>query len=119
MVGVALPDDGVTAETDVVASFLIGELPVVLTGSVGGAAPDYNEWTLYGMKKMVRLYDWYKLRVADAGTDFAEVMPERGARPLQLELDEVANMIQGEAHVLPTLADGLAVQKVIEELLEG
>jgi len=41
-------------ESTVRAQLQAGDVPILLTGDVGGSAPDYNEWTLYGSKASYR-----------------------------------------------------------------
>ncbi len=52
-------------ETTVRTELLAGDTPVSLTGDIGGRAPDYNEWTLYGSRASYRLQDWSRLTVGD------------------------------------------------------
>ena len=114
---VTFPDDGETAETQVMAQFRCGNVPVLVIGGVGGAAPDYNSWTMYGSQRSVRLYNWRNLQNAVADEEFADVPEEGFVIPLSTELDALAAMLRGEAHDLPDLAAGLAVQQVVESLL--
>jgi predicted dehydrogenase len=100
------------------AQFLAADVPTSLHGSVGGAAPDFNEWTLYGSKRSYRIQDWGHLTVADTSS-WADLVTRGEPRPrLFHQLDELAAMIDGEPHSLPTMADGFEVQEVVEGLLE-
>ena len=113
---VIFPKDGETAETQVVAHFRCGDVPVLLMAGVGGAVPDYSEWTLYGTERTVRLDDWRGMQTATATDRFTDV-PGDGSDLLLNQLSGLDLMLRGEAHDLPDLAAGLAVQQVVEGLL--
>lgn len=104
-------------ESTVRARLLAGDTPVLLTGDVGGRAPDYNEWTLYGSQASYRLHDWNKLTI---GTD--ERWDEHPPDPpptdgLHRQLDAVIQMVNGQPHQLPTFNDALRIQEVVEAIL--
>ena len=65
-------------------------------GDVGGRAPDFNEWTLYGSMASYRIQDWNKLMVGDDGgwRDLQPTSPP--ARGLAEQLDAVARDDEGE-----------------------
>lgn len=104
-------------ETAVHAQLKAGEVPVSLTGYVGVRAPDHYEWTLYGTLASYRLQDWYTLEVGrDDG--WQALQPEcPPAQGLQAQLDAVTKMLGGEANPLPTFAEALRVQEVVEAIL--
>lgn len=104
-------------ESTVRARLLAGDTPVLLTGDVGGRAPDYNEWTLYGSQTSYRLQDWNKVTF---GNDDGWREPPQGPPPadgLNQQLDAVIQMVNGQPHQLPTFADALRVQEVVEAIL--
>lgn len=108
---------GEGSETFVDANLEAGGLPIAVVGGVGGAAPDYNEWTLYATERSIRLQDWSRLRIADRGR-WHDAMPEREAKPhLGDQLDSLADMLAGRPHPLPDFAAGLEVEEVIEGIL--
>lgn len=110
------PDDPELAESYVVARLTANGIPITVVGGVGGCAPDYNEWTLYGSKRSYRLQDWGLLKVATAQRWF-DVLPEvEEPAPLQRQLDALAQTLSGTPS-LPTLEDGLRVQQLVEALL--
>ncbi len=114
----ATVDRGPTGtESTVRAELRAGEIPVLLTGDVGGRAPDYNEWTLYGSQASYRLQDWYQLTIAndDGWRDLNPDPPP--AEGLQRQLDAVIQMIHGRPNPLPTFADALRVQELVEAIL--
>lgn len=104
-------------ESTVRARLLAGEIPVLLTGDVGGRAPDYNEWTLYGSQTSYRLQDWNKLTIGsdDGWSEPPPALPPAGG--LNQQLDAVIQMVEGHPNRLPTFADALRVQELVEEIL--
>lgn len=104
-------------ETTVRARLQAGEVPVLLTGDVGGRAPDYNEWTFYGSRASFRLQDWYQLKVGnDAG--WRDLQPTKPpTEGLKEQLDAITEMLLGRPNPLPTFADALRVQEVVEAIL--
>lgn len=104
-------------ETRVVADLLAGEVPVSLVGGVGGAAPDFNRWTLYCENRSFRVEDWSIVSISDGGV-WRELEPEDGElRGAETQLDELAKLLRGGDSQLPTLRDGLDVMRVVEGLL--
>jgi predicted dehydrogenase len=113
---------GGRSETAVAARLTAGALSVTLKGSVGTTAQDdSNTWTLTGDAGAVRIRDWaHAERLVDgAWQPDASALPQDQARPLVLrrQLAAVAAMTRGQPHPLATLAEALAVQRVVETVL--
>jgi predicted dehydrogenase len=107
------------AETHAMARFDHGGVPVTFAGSVGGAGPDLVEFTLWGAARSYRLSAFYQLTVSDGG-DWANAMPEipdPAGDAYALQLDHLAAMMDGGAHVLPDFRAALRVQELVEGLL--
>jgi predicted dehydrogenase len=104
-------------ESLVRAKLQAGSVPAVLVGDVGGRAPDFNEWTLYGSRASYRIQDWNELKVGNDGRwrDLQPTSPP--AHGLEEQLDAVIQMVSGRPHPLPTFADALRVQELVEEIL--
>ncbi len=104
-------------ESAVRAKLQAGEVPVLLTGHVGGRAPDYNEWTLYGTRASYRIQDWRELKVGgdDGWRDLQPHSPP--TQGLEEQLDAVMQMLRGLPNPLPTFADALRVQELVEAIL--
>ncbi|BBK30992.1 putative dehydrogenase [Stella humosa] len=116
---------GDKAEEVIAATLTAGEVPVRLSGRVGGTdKADHNRWTLEGDLGAIRLSDWSVAeRRQPDGTwrEAADAMPNEKARPLVLkrQLDSVAAMAHGRPHPLATLGEALDVQRVVEAILAG
>lgn len=104
-------------ETAVRARLRAGEVPVLLTGDVGGRAPDYNEWTLYGSQASYRLRDWFDLRAGDDDGWRDPLLNPSPQEGLSGQLDAVVDMLAGRPHRLPTFADAFRVQEIVEAIL--
>jgi predicted dehydrogenase len=104
-------------ESAVRAKLQAGGVPVLLIGDVGGRAPDFNEWTLYGSRASYRIQDWNQLEVGD-DDGWRDLQPEPpSGQGLEEQLDAVAQMLRGLPHPLPTFADALRVQELVETIL--
>lgn len=120
---ITYPADGKTAETAIDAHLTAGTVPVTLAGRVGEtSADDSNNLTVTGSKGALRLYDWAGLQ-RRGPSGWREVDFGPGPAPRQrsatTQLDQLAALVEGRAHGLPTLAEGLAVQRCVETLLKG
>jgi len=112
-------EDPTQSETRVAAELLAGGVPVSLVGGVGGAAPDFNRWTLYARERSYRVEDWSQVSVADA-SGWKDLGPEPGeAHGASGQLDGLAALLTGEPHPLPSLADGLGVLRIVEAMHAG
>ena len=104
-------------ETAVRAQLRAGDVPVLLTGDVGGCAPDHNEWMLYGSQASYRIQDWHALEVGDEN-GWRDLQPDTPpAEGFEKQLDAVSQMLHGRPNPLPTFADALRVQELVEAIL--
>lgn len=115
------PADGVSSERALTARLRAGGVPVSVAARVGGSLPDFNRMTLVGSQGAVELHDWFGLRRRrGAGEWIAEGTPQSNRQIGQSgQLDQVAAMIEGRPHTLPSFAEALAVQETIEAVLKG
>jgi predicted dehydrogenase len=112
------PDDETKAESTIMATLYAGNIPITISGGVGGTAPDYNAWTLYGTERSFRLQDWGFLHISTAGRWY-DVLPETSnTTPMSLQLDALAQTLEGNPS-LPDLEAGLRVQELIESFLNS
>jgi predicted dehydrogenase len=113
--------DPAAAETALSATLRSGGVPVTVSASVGGTAPDLIEARFVGAATEWRLSDWYRLEVADAQAPQGRPAPGLPADPrlasYQRQLDQLHAMLSGDAHSLPDFADALAVQRIVEAML--
>ena len=110
------------SERGIQASLRAGDVAITLSGSVGSTdKDDHNLWTLTGDRGAIRLRDWAAAERLVDGVWIADgaAMPQDRARPLvlQRQLAGVAAMVRGEPHPLATLAEALAVQRIVEAIL--
>ncbi|MDJ0949166.1 MAG: Gfo/Idh/MocA family oxidoreductase [Alphaproteobacteria bacterium] len=112
---------GEMAETHILARLDCDGVPVGILGQAGGVGPDIVEFTVWGDEGSCRVRDWYRLDESH-DTAWTEVAlgAENPAEAAYLrQLDNLAALLDGEAHSMPSFAEALAVQEVIEALLQG
>jgi predicted dehydrogenase len=115
--------NGETSERGIEAVLTAGDIPIRLSGGVGGTGEDdHNIWCLDGSSGSIRIRDWAMPERLDADGNWvaaAGALPADKARPLVLtrQLDKVAAMTRGEAHNLATLREALEVQETVETML--
>ena len=109
------------AETQLSAFMRAGHIPVTLVATTGGDSQDMVRASLLGKHTEWRLEDWYKLVRLDsqhpAGISLVQDADPRTAT-YQGQLDQLACMMQGQAHSLPNFETALRVQQVVEDLLD-
>jgi predicted dehydrogenase len=114
--------DPARAETAIVAEMHANDVAVTLDGAVAGEADDHNLWTVSCARGALRIRDWHGLERRNGGgwtpiesssIDDMRIVAGRA------QLDELAALLEGRAHTLPTLREGLNVQRTIESLLRG
>jgi hypothetical protein len=110
------------AETAIAAEMRAGDVPVTLDGRVGGDADDHNLWTVTCARGALRIRDWHGLEHRDV--DGWRVMEASSIGEMRVvagraQLDDLAFLLEGRPHALPSLREGLGVQRTIEALLRG
>jgi predicted dehydrogenase len=109
------------AETGVSATLSCRGIPISLSGSVGGQAPDLIEARFIGATRELRLSDWYRLEAFQPGSPSGQPVPGLPADPRQAtyqrQLLQLQALLAGQQHTLPGFSDALAVQTLIENLL--
>ena len=113
------PSDRGAAETAITATLMAGQIPVSVTGRVGGEIDDLNRWILTGSQGAFELHDWFRVKRRINGgwleIDFGEGSVCDMA--IRAQLDALDAMLSGRPHPLPSFREGLAVQECIEALL--
>jgi predicted dehydrogenase len=112
-------DDPALCETDLAARFSAGGVPVTVRGTVGGMAPDLQDIVIRGSARSLRISNFYQIAESDGGAwvDLTPVAADPRAAALARQLDGVAAWLDGTAHPLPSAADALAVQELVEGML--
>ncbi len=115
------PADGVSSERALQALLKAGGVPVTVDAKVGGSLPDSNRMTLIGSTGALELHDWFGLRRRRGDSDWMPLGTPQSNRQIgqSAQLDQLAQMIEGHAHTLPSFAEALAVQETIEAILKG
>jgi predicted dehydrogenase len=109
------------AETALSATLRCAGVPVTVSASVGGAAPDLIEARFVGDGREWRLSDWYRLEAFDAESPQGRPVSGLPADPrlasYRRQLDQLHAMLSGDVHSLPDFAEALAVQRIVEAML--
>lgn len=117
----AYPDGvvGTLCETHLLAQLDCAGMPVSFAASVGGAGPDLVEYTVWGAKRSLRLYDWSRLFVSEGG-DWREELtdiPDKRRHGYMAMLDNFAGQLAGKPHSMASFREALSVQELIEAML--
>ncbi|MBM3533351.1 MAG: Gfo/Idh/MocA family oxidoreductase [Alphaproteobacteria bacterium] len=110
------------AETALDARVIFGNVHAAISGRVGSTTvADRNVTTVEFEQGGVRLVDWMsvEIREGDKWRPPGDGAEELRRRAQVGQLDALAAMLAGRAHRLPTLAEGLTVQRCVEGLLKG
>jgi predicted dehydrogenase len=111
------------SEVAVRARLRAGDVPVTVSGKVGGTDRDEsNEWRLEGDGGAIRLRDWSLAERLEADGTFrpaADALPNERMRPMVLrgQLDKLAALTLGQKQDLATLREALEVQEAAEAIL--
>lgn len=117
---VTYPDDGITAETSLTAELDFGGVPLFIKAAIGGAGPVGTEYTIWGSKMSYRLHSGGRISSSNGGgwtEEFTDI-EDIGSNDRQRNLDGAAAHFSGAPVTMPNAADGFAVQKLIETILE-
>lgn len=110
------------AETAIAAEMRANDVMVTLDGRVAGEADDHNLWTVTCARGALRIRDWQGLeRRNGEGWSVMETSSIEEMRVVsgRTQLDDLAALLEGRPHGLPSLREGLGVQRTIEALLRG
>lgn len=107
------------AESHLSAMLEVGGYPFSIACSAGGSGPDLVEYTLWGERSSCRIVDWNRLFTSHGEAWRAEREDVRDPREAGYErqLANAASALAGQAHSMPTFADALSVQRLIEAML--
>ncbi len=104
-----------SSESYVRANYLSNNIPVRLTCSIGGAAPERNEWTLFGKSKSVRYSGWNKVEIGDEN-GWSEIETENEGS-VAAQLNEIKKLLNNKPNKLATFQEAFEVQKVVENTI--
>jgi len=118
------PADPALCELDLLARLETADgRPVTILATTGGQQPDRQEVTVRGSRLNHQFREFYQLWRSDGGP-WAEAVdwttgedPRRSA--LQRQLTQADLWLQGHPHLLATAEEALAVQELVEAMLEG
>ena len=113
------PPDGVSAETRLTAELDFGGVPLFVKAACGGAGPVGTVCTIWAEKQSFRLHPGGLMRSA-GGAQWREEfagLTDIAHQDRKRTLDGVAAQLAGEAAGMASIADALAVQELIEEIL--
>jgi len=115
------PADESLCETAVQAELNFGGVHVYLSGINGGAGPVGVEYTIWAEEKSFRLSSGGSFQSSN-GSDWSdEPIPsqEKDRNDAHRQLDGVVRVLEGDDRAMPNMADGLAVQELVEGILSG
>ena len=117
------PEDPTLCELDMLARLTTADgKPVTVMATTGGQQPDRQEVTVRGSRMNHQFREFYQLWRSDGGPwvealDWTTEDPRTSA--LQRQLSEVDLWLRGQPHKLATAEEALAVQELVEAMLEG
>ncbi len=116
------PQDPSLCELDMLARLTTADgRPVTIMATTGGMQPDRQEVTVRGSRMSHQFREFYQLWRTDGGPwqealDWSQEDPRSSA--LQRQLNEVDRWLRGQPHKLATAQEALAVQELIEDMLD-
>ena len=113
----AFPDDPNKAETRLVAELEFGGVPTVINAACGGAGPVGTQYTLWADRKSFMLHSGGRISETDGENWKPLFEDDDGEDDIARNIGAVARAFRGEPVTVATLADGLAVQKIVEALI--
>lgn len=117
------PQDPTLCELDMLARLTTADgRPVTVMATTGGQQPDRQEVTVRGSRMNHQFREFYQLWRSDGGPwqealDWSTEDPRTSALPRQLT--EADLWLKGQPHKLATAEEALAVQELVEAMLEG
>jgi predicted dehydrogenase len=117
------PQDPTLCELDMLARLTTADgRPVTVMATTGGQQPDRQEVTVRGSRLNHQFREFFQLWRSDGGP-WVEAVDWRTEDPrtsaLQRQLSEVDLWLRGKPHKLATAEEALAVQELVEAMLQG
>jgi 1,5-anhydro-D-fructose reductase (1,5-anhydro-D-mannitol-forming) len=107
------------SETHLHAIADVKGVPFSIAGSAGGTGPDLVEYTIWGDRASCRIVDWNRFYTSKGGPWHAEREDVADPREAGYErqLTNASSAFADLPHSMPSFADALAVQRIIEAML--
>ncbi|MCH1490573.1 MAG: Gfo/Idh/MocA family oxidoreductase [Ilumatobacteraceae bacterium] len=109
------------AENLVTARLNSGQAPFTMHCESGSAGIDSLTFTVRGSQQSMRIVDWYNVEATNSEGVWTPVeidaSPSAPWAAYRSQLDGLAAMLDGDTHHLPTFAEALGVQRVVEGVL--
>ena len=106
-------------ESHLAASLDVDGIPLSIACSTGGVGPDLVEYTIWGSRASARIVDWNRLftsRGHDWRAEREDVADPREAG-YERQLTNAASAFADLPHTMPSFADALEVQRLVEGML--
>jgi predicted dehydrogenase len=118
------PADPALCELDLLARLETADgRPVTILATTGGCQPDRQEVTVRGSRLNHQFREFYQLWRSDGGPWVEAVDWSTGEDPrrsaLQRQLTQADLWLQGRPHLLATAEEALAVQELVEAMLDN
>jgi predicted dehydrogenase len=116
---VHFPGEPGQSEIRLLAELEFGGIPTVINAAVGGAGPVGTDYTVWGSKKSLRLQSGGRISSSqgDAWQQVLTDIENLSQTDISRNIEAAAQAFRREQVKVPTLADGLAVQKIVETLI--
>lgn len=113
------PDDPKLSETRLLAELEFGGVPTVINAAVGGAGPVGTEYSVWGTRQSYRMHSGGRISSTqgDAWEPLFTDISDLGTIDIDRNITAAAKAFRREQSKTPTLADGLAVQRIVEALI--
>lgn len=109
------------AETHAWAELDCGGVPVSFAGGTGGSGPDIGTVTVWGEDASYRLKNWHTPWQSVGGAPWTRALPEiddMRTEARRRQIAATADWYHGRPHPLPDFRHALAVQEIIECILQ-
>ena len=116
---VRFPSNPEQSEVRLLAELEFGGIHVVINAAIGGAGPTGTDYTVWGTKKSLRMQSGGRISSSKGDAWQQELINIADFTQIDISrnITAAAQAFRREQVKVPTLADGLAVQKIIEALI--
>ncbi len=113
------PAEPGVAEIRLLAELAFGDIPTVINANCGGAGPVGTEYTIWGTRMSCRLHSGgrYSVTRSERWHEKTAEADSGGHTDIMRNLDATSDIFSGKTRRMATLADALAVQRIVEALI--